>query len=106
MTQNSIASKVTYDKNTDAKVTRPENIDGNWSTQGFLVYNTSIDSAGYFNINTFTNLSYNNSVGYANLNSKPKTMTFNDDATKSITKTFGISERLGFSFRNDWLEVC
>ena len=105
MTQNSIASKVSYDKNTDAKVTRPENIDGNWSTQGFLVYNTSIDSAGYFNINTFTNLSYNNSVGYANLNSKPMSMTFNDDATKSITKTFGISERLGFSFRNDWLEV-
>ncbi len=105
MTQNAIANKVTYDKDTDGRISRPENINGNWSTQGFFVYNASIDSAGYFNVNTFTNLSYNNSVGYANLNSSPKTATINDDATKSTTKSFGIMERLGISFRNDWLEV-
>ena len=98
MTSNSIANKVTYDPKTGGRTTRPENIDGNWSAQGFFIYNASIDSTGYFNINTFTNLSYNNSVGYANLDRSA-------DATKSITKTFGLSERIGLSYRDEMFEI-
>jgi uncharacterized membrane protein YgcG len=98
MTSNSIANMVTYDPKTGGKISRPENINGNWSAQGFFVYNASIDSTGYFNVNTFTNLSYNNSVGYANLNRGA-------DVTKSTTKTFGLSERIGLSYRDQWLEI-
>ena len=98
MTSNSISNKVTYDNNSGVKTSRPENINGNWSTQGFFVYNASIDSTGYFNVNTFTNLSYTNSVGYVFENRTKETL-------KSKTKNFGIMERIGLSFRNDWLEV-
>ena len=98
MTSNSIANMITYDPKTGGRTSRPENINGNWSAQGFFVYNASIDSAGYFNINTFTNLSYNNSVGYANLNRSA-------DATKSTTKTFGLMERIGLSYRDEWFEI-
>ena len=98
MTRNSISNMVTYDPKTGGRTSKPENINGNWSTQGFFVYNASIDSAGYFNINTFTNLNYNNSVGYVNLNRSSK-------ASKSTTKTFGLSERLGLSYRDEWFEI-
>ena len=97
-TRNSIANMVTYDPKTGGRTSKPENINGNWSAQGFFVYNASIDSTGYFNVNTFTNLSYNNSVGYANLNRSI-------EATKSTTKTFGLSERLGLSYRDQWFEI-
>ena len=97
-TSNSISNKVTYDDNTGVRTTRPENINGNWSTQGFLVYNASIDSTGYFNLNTYTNLSYQNSVGYVFLNQTMETR-------KSKTKTFGVMERIGLSYRDQWIEI-
>lgn len=98
MTSNAITNMVTYNPQTDGKISRPENINGNWSTQGFFVYNTSIDSTGYFNINTFTNLSYENKVGYVYQNQTHNTL-------KSKTKTFGFSERIGLSYRDQWIEI-
>ena len=97
-TRNSISKMVTYDKKTGGSIRKPENINGNWSTQGFFMFNTSIDSTGYFNVNTSTNLGYTNSVGYVNLNRS-------EEASKSTTKTFTIGERLAASYRNEWLEV-
>ncbi len=96
-TSNSISNKVTYDKTTGGRTTRPENIDGNWNGWAGLVFNTAIDSAGYFNINTFTNVGYNHNVGYVS----PSQM---EDSQKSVTKATTLSERLAASFRNEWLE--
>jgi uncharacterized membrane protein YgcG len=97
-TSNSIANMVTYDKKTGARTTQPQNINGNWNASTFLMFNTAIDSAGYYNINTSTNLSYNNNVGYTNLDRSAT-------ATKSKTRTFTIGERLAASYRNTWLEL-
>ncbi len=96
-TSNSISNKVTYDDNTGGRTTRPENINGNWDARGAFMFNTAIDSAGVWNINTFTTLSYTNSVGYLSLDGK--------DSQKNTTKQTGIGERLSFGFRNSWLEV-
>jgi len=97
-TSNSVSNKVTYDPKTGGRTSQPENINGNWSISGNLTYNTAIDTTGYFNINTSTDASYTNRVGYLNLNKsvEPEKMT---------TKSTSISERLGASYRNDWLEV-
>jgi hypothetical protein len=62
------------------------------------MFNTAIDSAAYFNVNTFTNLSYAHNVGYVSVNSL-------QDSEESVTKTFGVGERLAASYRNDWLEI-
>lgn len=97
-TRNSIGYKVTYDEKTGGRITRPENINGNWNASGMLIYNTAIDSAGFWNVNTMTNLDYNNRVGYLSLQR-------NADAEKNITKTLNVAERLGLAFRNNWLEV-
>ena len=94
-TANSIANKVTL-LDGGARMTRPENINGNWNANVGFMFNTAIDSAGYFNVNTFTNFGYNHNVGFVNDGVS--------DA-KAVTKSQTIMERLAFSYRNDWLEI-
>ena len=97
-TRNSISNMVTYDEASGGRTTRPENINGNWNAFGMFMFNTAIDSAGFFNVNTFTTLRYNNSVGYVSINR-------NADSQKSTTKSTTIGERLAASFRNNWMEL-
>ena len=66
-TRNSISNKVTYNETTGGRITRPENINGNWNVNTALMFNTPLDSAGFWNINTFANLNYSNNVGYISL---------------------------------------
>lgn len=97
-TRNSISNMVTYDEKTGGRTTRPENINGNWDISGAFMFNTALDTLGYWNINTFTNVSYNNYVGYIALDN-------NSGSQKNTTRTTQLSERLSGSFRNSWLEV-
>ena len=97
-TRNSIGYKVTYDEQTGGRTTRPENINGNWNAGGMLVFNMAIDTTGYWNVNTFTNLDYQNRVGYLALNRTA-------GSERNITKSTTVGERLGLSYRNSWLEV-
>jgi hypothetical protein len=97
-TNNSISRRVTYNDVTGGRLTRPENINGNWDLNAALMFNTPLDSAGNWNVNTFTNFSYNNNVGYV-------TLGRNQDSQKNTTKDMNINERLAASYRNDWLEV-
>lgn len=62
------------------------------------MFNTALDSVGVWNVNTFTNINYNNYVGYLNLGG-------NASSQKNTTRTTSIGERLSASYRNDWLEV-
>ena len=95
-TDNSISNMVTYDKTTGGRTTRPENINGNWNAFGMFMFNTAIDTAAYFNVNTFTTVNYSNSVGYVSVDKA--------DSQKSTTRTTNLSERIAASYRNDWLE--
>ncbi len=97
-TRNSIGYKVTYDEKTGGRTTRPENINGNWNASGMFIFNMAIDTTGYWNINTFTNLDYQNRVGYVSLNR-------NADSDRNVTKSTTVGERLALSYRNSWLEV-
>ena len=98
-TSNAIAQKTSYvDDGSGATVTRPENINGNWNGNLGFMFNTALDSAAYFNVNTFTNLGYNHNVGYVSVG-----MT--TDSQKSVTTSLNIGERLAASYRNDWLEI-
>ena len=96
-TNNSISYKVTYDETTGGRITRPENINGNWNAMGAFMFNCSIDSAGVWNINTDTNLGYNNYVSYLSLDKQ-------SDSQKNTTRSTTWRERLSFSYRNDWAE--
>ena len=97
-TSNSVSNKTTYNSDTGGTITRPENINGNWNGNLGFMFNTAVDSAAFFNVNTFTNLSYNHNVGFVSIDNI-------SDSQKSVTNSLGIGERLAASYRNDWLEV-
>ena len=97
-TSNSISNKVTYDETTGGRITRPENINGNWNVMGTFMFNCSIDSTGVWNINTGTNLGYNHYVSYLSLDKS-------QDSQKNTTQNTTWNERLSLSYRNDWLEL-
>lgn len=97
-TRNSISNMVTYDEVTGGRTTKPENINGNWNVSGAFMFNTALDSIGRWNVSTFTNLGYNNYVGYLALDN-------NSSSQKNTTRTTQIGEQLTASFRNSWLEV-
>ena len=61
------------------------------------MFNTAIDSAGVWNINTFTTLAYTNAVGYLSLDGKT--------SQKNTTKQTQVGERIAMGYRNSWLEV-
>ena len=96
-TSNAISNKVTLDPVTGVRTTRPENINGNWGGWAGFVFNTAVDTAGYFNINSITNLNYQHMVGFVSLDEM-------SESDKSVTKSTTINERLAASYRNEWFE--
>ena len=96
-TNNSISNKVTYDETTGGRITRPENINGNWNAMGAFMFNCAIDSAGVWNINTGAHANYNNYVSYLSLDKK-------SDSQKNTTRSITWRQNLSFSYRNDWAE--
>ena len=95
--RNSISNLVRYNAATGGSESRPENINGNWNTDGGFNFNTAIDSAAHWNVGSDTRLRYNNYVSYV---AQAKA-----DAEKNTTRTTNVNQRLNLSFRNDWLEV-
>ena len=88
---------VTYNEATGGRVTRPENINGNWNVRGAFMFNTAIDSAGVFNVNTFTNVNYNNYVAFTFLNNASQ---------KTTTRSSSLGERVETSYRAGWVEFA
>ena len=97
-TRNSVSNMVTYDDKTGGRTTQPQNINGNWNINSAFMYNASIDTTGVWYINSFSNVRYVNSVNYVNLDK-------DDTAEKNYTRTTTLGQRLGLSYRNEWLEV-
>ncbi len=96
-TNNSISKMVTYDEKTGGRTTRPENINGNWGLNSGFMFNTAIDTAGIWNVNTFTMYNYNNYVGYL----------FQDFINKkNTTHTNTVMERLQGTWRKGWVEIA
>ena len=98
-TKNSISNMVTYkDDMSGGRITRPENINGNWNFNAGVGYNASIDSAGVWFSRTNTDFGFNNRVSYLQISPK-------ESSVKNTAKSASISERIGLGYRNDWLEI-
>ncbi len=97
-TRNSTVRRVTYNEETGGRVTRPENINGNWNISAGGTYNVSLDTLGVWNVNTRTDYSFNNHVGLITVGNNP-------ESQRNLTRSHNINERLAGSFRNEWLEV-
>ncbi len=97
-TRNSVSNMVRYDAATGGRTTQPMNINGTWNISGSFMYNTALDTVGLWNISTVTNAGFNNRASYVYLDKSA-------ESTKNYVRTTGLSERLGFSYRNSWIEV-
>ena len=97
-TSNSISNQVTYDAVTGGRTTKPVNIDGNWNISGNMMFNMPLDSAGYFSVNSTSEVRYDHGVGFVTLNKQ-------SSSVKNTTNNYTFTERLGLSYRNEWLEV-
>ena len=97
-TINSISRKATYDENTGATTTQPDNINGNWRVSGGVVFNSAIPANTKFTYSTHTDANFNNSVSYISMNRQA-------NSVKSKSKTLSLSERLNFNYRTDNFDV-
>ncbi|MBR1415357.1 MAG: TonB-dependent receptor [Prevotella sp.] len=96
-TSNSVTSVTTYDPKTGGRRSTRENINGNWNTSADMMFNTAIDTTGYFNLSSFTNFSFAHSVSLIDLNRDGNIM-------KNYANETTLGERLGASYRNDSFE--
>ena len=98
VTSNSIGNVVTYNETTGGRITRPENINGNWNTNFGMSYTIGLDTLNRWDITGSIDASYAHRVGYVNLN-----RTAIPD--RNVTHTYNVNPSLSLSFRNKWLSV-
>ena len=95
-TSNSIGNIVTYNETTGGRISRPENINGNWNANLGASFNIGLDTLNRWDVSGGFNGSYNHQVGYVNLN-----RTAVPD--RNVTHTYNLSPDVSLSFRNRWL---
>lgn len=91
LTQNAVASNVTYNVLTGGRETHYENVDGNWEASAFTIYSRPLRNKA-FSVNNFLRASYRQQVGFS-------------DGLKNFARTTGLTESFGFSFKPDDLEL-
>ncbi len=94
-TQNSVTSRTAYDNTTGGRVTKPENINGNWNANGNFNFNTAIGETR-FRVNTNTSVNHTHAVSY---------VYTNGETVRNSVNNSGVNEQLRLTYRNDWLEV-
>ena len=95
-TSNAVGNVVTYNETTGGRISRPENINGNWGANGGASFNIGLDTLNRWDVSGGINASYNHQVGYVNLN-----RTAIPD--RNVTHTYNISPDVSLSFRNKWI---
>ncbi len=97
-TFNSIGNIVTYNEDTGGRITRPDNINGNWGVNGGMTFNLALDTLNRWDVSGSIRGSYDHRVSYVNL----KRTAIPD---RNITHTYNFSPSASLSFRNSWLSV-
>jgi hypothetical protein len=87
---------VTYNEVTGGRISRPENINGNWSVNGGGSFNIGLDTLNRWDFSGGINGSYNHQIGYVNLN---RTAT----PDRSVTHSYNFRPDVSLSYRNRWL---
>ena len=95
-TSNSIGNVVTYNEQTGGRISRPENINGNWGANMGASFNIGLDTLNRWDISGGISGSYNNQIGYVNLN-----RTAVPD--RNVTHSYNINPNVSLAFRNSWL---
>jgi len=97
-TRNAIGNIVTYNETTGGRISRPDNINGNWGANAGMTFNIALDTLNRWDVSGSVGGSYNHHVGYVNLN-----RTAIPD--RNVTHTYNISPSASLSYRIKWLNV-
>ena len=97
-TSNAIGNVVTYNEATGGRISRPENINGNWNTRAGASFNIGLDTLNRWDVSGGVDGNYSHHIGYVNLN-----RTAVPD--RNVTHTYNLTPNLSLSFRNKWLSV-
>ena len=97
-TSNSIGNIVTYNEKTGGRITRPENINGNWNANLGLTFNIGLDTLNRWDISGSINGRYDHRIGYVNLNRTA-------EPDRNVTHTYNLSPEISLSYRNSWLSI-
>jgi hypothetical protein len=95
---NSIGNIVTYNETTGGRISRPENINGNWNANFGMGFTIGLDTLNRWDISGSINANYAHRVGYVNLNRSA-------DSERNVTHTYNVNPSISLSFRNDWLSI-
>lgn len=94
--KNAISNRVTYDEKTGGRITKPDNINGNWLVAGIFNFTTALKKNKKFTFNTFSRVFYRHQVAFLSLKKQ--------DSQKNTTRSTTLSENLKGTYRNDWFE--
>ena len=94
-TQNATTSRTQYDDLTGGRVTKPVNVNGNWNGSLSYNFNTALGERQHWRINTHTQTSMTNSLGYVYQRSTNETV-------KNRTRGTNVGETLRLTYRRDW----
>jgi len=97
-TLNSVASKMSYNQETGGKITNLVNVNGNWTAQGFMSFNTPLKNKK-FTLSTFSNASYSDAVSFTSLTAN--TSGGYSEAQKSTTHNLNLGQRLTGNYRDN-----
>ena len=97
-TSNSIGNIVTYNETTGGRISRPENINGNWNARAGASFNIGLDTLNRWDFSGGIDGSYSHHIGYVNLN-----RTAIPD--RNVTHSYNVAPNVSLSFRNKWLSV-
>lgn len=97
-TSNAIGNIVTYNETTGGRISKPENINGNWNARVGTSFNIGLDTLNRWDVSGGIDGSYNHRIGYVNLNRTA-------EPDRNVTHTYNLSPSVSLSFRNSWLNI-
>lgn len=95
VTQNSTAQRTEYNEETGGRVSKPVNVNGNWSGSLSYNFNTALGEAKYWRISNDMSGQFSNNIGYQ----------YNKDQKETVrtrTNTYNLRESLRLTYRHDW----
>ena len=98
VTTNSIGNIVTYEELTGRRISRPDNYNGNWSTNGGITFNMGLDTLNRWDLSGSLRANYRHQVSYVNQNRS-------ETPDRNVTHSINLSPDVSLSFRNKWLNV-
>lgn len=94
-TLNSISNRTEYNDETGGRITRPENINGNWNMNANLGFGTPAFT-DKLTVNTSTSGSFNNNVGF---------IYQNQQTLKNTVRNMQLRERLTLTWKEDYFDI-